>query len=193
MFKYNILACINEFVRESTNSQKHYFNCISIITRSSSFLCCSVLHMHLKESLTSRNLLRATNDDIVNVVIACARNIKNALVAIRGWAASHFWQESDWANFIEESKLWLDFSWEADRRENALSLHEDVEAIRCHTSGVSEGVPVLAPILNTFSVSLVIFHWFGIAWREESTLRLDFHSLLTHNPLIVLLIFSLSL
>ena len=141
--------------------------------------------MDLEESDTSGDLLRATDDDIVNVVVACTWNIEDALVAIRRCATSLLRQESDWADLIEESKLWLDLAREAHRGEDTLSLHEYMEAVWRHTSGISEGISIFAPVLNALTISLVVLHGLGITWGEESSLGLDTHTSLTELPLAI--------
>ena len=67
----------------------------------------------LEESDTSSDLLRATDDDVVDVVVALTWNIKDALVPIRRGTTSLLRQESDWTDLVEESELWLDLAWEA--------------------------------------------------------------------------------
>ena len=71
--------------------------------------------MNLKESDASGHLLCAPDDDVVNVIVPSARNVKNTPVAVRRRTACLLGKESDWADFIEESELWFDLAWEANR------------------------------------------------------------------------------
>lgn len=106
---------------------------------------------------------------------------------------SHFTKESNWSYLVEETKLRLHFTRPTNGGENTFALHENVEAVRSHTAGVTKSVAILSPILDAITIAFMILHGLRISRTKELSLGLDTHTFLREYPLVSLLpiIFSL--
>lgn len=98
------------------------------------------------------DVVAATSDKCTSLLIAIDSDIEEAFFAIGGLAASFFDQKGDWQDFVEELKA-RRMSDRLEHRVDTVTLDEELVAVHCEGSGVSQRGALQTVVLEDAEVA----------------------------------------